>query len=76
MTGNNINSRIVGGVSLLAIRHEHPRKPGAIYWTARVEANARDFPQTYDSRPAMWDELDRVAKMRGERWRGLDCGMT
>jgi len=66
------DERTISGVTFHAVRLQRP----VPHW--RYSVAGKEGPQGYDSRPAMWSDLERAARLRGEAqwqldWKKFEC---
>jgi len=59
-------SRTLSGVSLTAVQINPPAGPS--YWRVRVNATGTLLDQHYKTRPALWQDLETIARLVGDRF--------
>jgi len=65
---NLLNEHTIQGVTFEAVRLDSPRVPGSHYYRAKVKQTGVILSQDYHTRPAMWADLDKCARLCGERF--------
>jgi hypothetical protein len=68
MSADSLDTRTIQGVAFKAAREGRA-------WVAQIEQTGRTLPQHYATRPAMWDDLERMARLCGEEKFARDCGV-
>ena len=61
-------TRTIQGVQFEAVRFDHPRIQGGHFYQVKVSATGITWPQSYRTRPALWEDLEHCAKLCGEHF--------
>ena len=58
----------IGGIGFVAVKKPNPNNPKLSHWIPMVEATGQEIDLPYTSIKGMWDGLEHVAKIRGDKF--------